>query len=51
LKDKTNGRIIHPDAKLTALLKISSNNELTFFNLQSYMKHHFIKTVPAVATA
>ena len=50
LKDKTNGRIIHPDAKLTALLKISSNNELTFFNLQSYMKHHFIKTTP-VATA
>jgi chromatin remodeling complex protein RSC6 len=44
LKDKTNGRIIHPDAKLSALLKITSGNELTFFNLQSYMKHHFIKT-------
>lgn len=52
LKDKTNGRIIHPDAKLSALLKITSGNELTFFNLQSYMKHHFIKTeAPAVATA
>ena len=50
LKDKTNGRIIHPDAKLSALLKITSGNELTFFNLQSYMKHHFIKT-EAVATA
>lgn len=48
LKDKTNGRIIHPDAKLTALLKITTGNELTFFNLQSYMKHHFIKAVPAV---
>ena len=50
LKDKANGRIIHPDAKLSALLKITSGNELTFFNLQSYMKHHFIKT-EAVATA
>ena len=49
LKDKANGRIIHPDAKLSALLKITSGNELTFFNLQSYMKHHFIKTeAPAV---
>ena len=50
LKDKANGRIIHPDAKLTALLKITSGNELTFFNLQSYMKHHFIKA-ETVATA
>lgn len=49
LKDKANGRIIHPDAKLSALLKITSGNELTFFNLQSYMKHHFIKTEPVVA--
>lgn len=50
LKDKTNGRIIHPDAKLSALLKITNGNELTFFNLQSYMKHHFIKTeAPATA--
>jgi chromatin remodeling complex protein RSC6 len=50
LKDKANGRIIHPDAKLTALLKITIGNELTFFNLQSYMKHHFIKA-ETVATA
>jgi chromatin remodeling complex protein RSC6 len=49
LKDKTNGRIIHPDAKLSALLKIASGNELTFFNLQSYMKHHFIKTEAVAA--
>jgi chromatin remodeling complex protein RSC6 len=51
LKDKANGRIIHPDAKLSALLKITSGNELTFFNLQSYMKHHFIKTEPVVVVA
>jgi chromatin remodeling complex protein RSC6 len=51
LKDKANGRIIHPDAKLSALLKITSGNELTFFNLQSYMKHHFIKTEPVAVVA
>lgn len=51
LKDKANGRIIHPDAKLSALLKITSGNELTFFNLQSYMKHHFIKAEPVAVVA
>jgi len=52
LQDKENGRKIHPDAKLTALLKIQSSDELTYFNLQKFMKHHFIKTeAPASATA
>jgi len=43
LQDKSNGRKINPDAKLTQLLKISKDDELTYFNLQRYMKHHFIK--------
>jgi chromatin remodeling complex protein RSC6 len=43
LQDPDNGRIIHPDAKLSALLKLASGDELTYFNLQRYMKHHFIK--------
>jgi chromatin remodeling complex protein RSC6 len=43
LQDAANGRIIHPDAKLSALLKLASGDELTYFNLQRYMKHHFIK--------
>jgi vancomycin resistance protein YoaR len=43
LQDQGNGRIIHPDAKLSALLKLASGDELTYFNLQRYMKHHFIK--------
>jgi chromatin remodeling complex protein RSC6 len=52
LQDKANGRKIHPDAKLTQLLKLNSEDELTYFNLQRYMKHHFIKAeVEAVATA
>lgn len=44
------GRDINPDAKLSALLNIKSGDKLTYFNLQRYMKHHFIKATPA-ATA
>jgi hypothetical protein len=52
LQDKDNGRKINPDAKLTALLKIQNDDELTYFNLQRFMKHHFVKAeVAAVATA
>jgi chromatin remodeling complex protein RSC6 len=47
LQDKQNGRIIHPDAKLTKLLKVDKNDELTYFNLQRYMKHHFTKSQTA----
>jgi len=50
LQDKSNGRKIIPDAKLAALLKTQPNDELTYFNLQRYMKHHFVK-VEAPATA
>jgi chromatin remodeling complex protein RSC6 len=50
LQDKSNGRKINPDAKLTKLLKLSKEDELTYFNLQRFMKHHFIKA-EVVATA
>jgi chromatin remodeling complex protein RSC6 len=43
LQDKANGRKINPDAKLSKLLKINKGDELTYFNLQKYMKHHFVK--------
>ena len=46
LKDKNNGRIIHADAKLTKLLKLQKDDQLTYFNLQKYMKHHFPKPAP-----
>jgi chromatin remodeling complex protein RSC6 len=49
LQDKKNGRIIHPDAKLTKLLKVEKEDELTYFNLQRYMKHHFQKAGDNVA--
>jgi len=45
LQDKSNGRKINPDAKLKTLLRLNTEDELTYFNLQRYMKPHFIKTV------
>jgi chromatin remodeling complex protein RSC6 len=51
LQDTQNGRKIHPDAKLSTLLNIQPSDEpLTYFNLQRFMKHHFVKTA-AVSTA
>jgi len=43
LKDLKNGRQINADAKLSALLKLGKEDVLTYFNLQKYMKHHFIR--------
>ena len=51
LQDPTNGRKINPDAKLAKLLKLAKGDELTYFNLQKYMKHHFIKSVVAPVSA
>ena len=52
LQDKSNGRVINADTKLSSLLKIPAGEELTYFNLQRYMSPHFTKTTPvAVATA
>lgn len=51
LQNPTNGRIILADAKLTALLKLQKDDELSYFNLQRYMKHHFIKADAVVASA
>jgi len=49
LQDKSNGRIINADTKLSSLLKIPTGEELTYFNLQRYMSPHFTKTVVASA--
>ena len=51
LQDKANGRKINPDAKLATLLKTKPEDELTYFNLQRFMKHHFIKADAPVASA
>ena len=44
LQNEKNRRIIHPDAKLKKLLNVN-NDELTYFNLQKYLKFHFQKDV------
>lgn len=42
LKDPKDGRIIHPDEVLSGLLsEIPSNVVLTYFNMQTYLKHHY----------
>jgi upstream activation factor subunit UAF30 len=51
LQDEQNGRKINPDAKLAALLKLKKTDELTYFNLQKYMSHHFSKNVKPEETA
>jgi len=43
LQDAQNGRKINPDAKLRSILTLGENDELTYFNLGRYIKHHFIK--------
>ena len=43
LQDKDNGRIINADKKLTTLLKLEKKDQLTYFNLQKFMSHHFAK--------
>jgi chromatin remodeling complex protein RSC6 len=41
LQDKDDKRVLKPDKTLTKLLRIGKGDELTFFNLQKYMKVHF----------
>lgn len=47
LQDEKNGRDIIPNAELAKLLNIDSTVKLSYFNLQKYMKHHFVKAATA----
>ena len=47
--EKGKGRNINPDNKLSALLKLPVGEQLTYFNLQKYMKPHFIRIEDVVA--
>ena len=51
LQDKSNGRKINADDKLSSLLKLKTSDELTYFNLQRYMSVHFQKSSTALATS
>ena len=50
LQDNDNRRIIHPNAALKQLFAMSDADELTFFNIQMYMKHHFINDADCKTT-
>ena len=41
LQDKNNRRKINPDAKLKSLLNLNNTDELTYFNIQSFLSPHF----------
>lgn len=43
LQSKNNKKIIIPDTKLLKLLNLKENEQLNYFNLQSYMNKHFIQ--------
>lgn len=43
LQNPENKKIILPDAKLRSLLYLSDDDELTYFNLQGFMKPHYLK--------
>lgn len=43
LQDSADKRHIVPDANLKTILSIKEGDKLTYFNLQTYIKHHFLK--------
>ena len=51
LQDPSNGRRIIPDQALRTLLRVPQKDELTYFNLQRYMSHHFMKKAAATTTS
>lgn len=50
LQDPQNGRHIIPDAALSKLLSLKESDELTYFNLQKYMKQHFPNSGASAST-
>ena len=51
LQDASNRRKILPDKKLGQLLNVGADDEVTYFNLQKYMKVHFPKSASQLAAA
>ena len=48
-KGLKNKHAIAPDAALKKLLKIGEGEPLTYFNLQKYLNHHYVKAAPAAS--
>lgn len=49
LQDPADKRTIKPDGKLQKVLKMEKDAQLTYFNLQSHIKHHFSKVADVSA--
>jgi|TARA_B110000259_G_scaffold47274_2_gene55062 chromatin remodeling complex protein RSC6 len=43
LRDEADKRNIRPNKELHKIFKSDDSNKITYFNLQSYLKHHFVK--------
>lgn len=43
LQNEENKKYIKPDEKLNELLNVTEDDEVTYFNIQSYMNQHFLK--------
>ena len=51
LQDQENKRKILPDSKLQKLLNVTPSDEVTYFNLQKFMKVHFPKSGSAATSS
>ena len=50
LRDEADKRRIMPNEELKQIFKSDGSEQITYFNLQTYMKHHFIKsTIQVIA--
>ena len=45
LQDPTDKRKILPDAKINGIMNLKPGDNLSYFNMQTFIKHHFIKAV------
>lgn len=48
LRDENDKRKIKPNSELHKIFRSSDKDNITYFNLQTYMKHHFIKDTAKV---
>lgn len=44
LQNTDDKRQISPDASMKKLMRLKDGDKLTYFNLQTFIKHHFVKT-------
>ena len=49
LRDSADKRIIKPNAALHNIFNSKDDDKITYFNLQSFIKHPFVKETPPVA--